>query len=71
MNTHKVTQAIEDVRPHVPAWIKLLERHVASLPPDRTPSGHDGDEGSSERSYAEHELQAMKRDLPALLAAGS
>ena len=69
MDVHKITQAIEDIRPHVPAWIMLLERHVASLPPDSFPSGHDGDEGSCERGYAEHELRAMKRDLAALLAA--
>jgi hypothetical protein len=68
MMAANVMAAIEDIRPHVPAWIKLLETHIASLPPDRDPSGHDGDDGSSDRGYAEHELRAMKRDLGALLA---
>ena len=53
--------AVEEIRPHVDAWIGLLEEHVAGLPEDG-PQG-SGDAG---RSYAEHELVAMKRDLGAL-----
>jgi hypothetical protein len=55
--------AVTDIRPHVETWIMLLESYVARLPPD-------GPAGSSEanRSYAEHELRAMRRDLGALLA---
>lgn len=58
--------AVADIRPHVGSWIKLLEAHVASLPPDG-PAGS----GDADRSYAEHELRAMRRDLGALLAAAS
>ena len=61
--------AVSDIRPHVPAWIALLEKYAASLPADRAPSGHDGDEGSTDRSYVEHELRAMRRDVSALLNA--
>ena len=54
--------AIEDIRPHVPHWIGLMEAYVASLPPDG-PMGS----GDADRSFAEHELHAMKRDLGALI----
>ena len=60
----KLRAAVNEVRPHIPAWIALLEAHVESLPPD----GPDGS-GDCARSYAEHELRAMRRDLGALLAA--
>ena len=63
----RLRSAVADIRSHVPAWIKLLESHVASLPPDR-PHAAEAD-GCFDRSYAEHELAAMKRDLAALLAA--
>jgi hypothetical protein len=53
--------AVDEVVPHVPAWIKLVERYVASLPPD----GSEGS-GQADRSHAEHELAAMKRDLGTL-----
>ncbi len=67
LDTDKALAAIADIRPHASAWIKLLEAHVASLPPDRPHSAEA--EGCFDRSYAEHELAAMKRDLAALLAA--
>ena len=63
MDATKTAAAVEDIRPHVPHWIALLEAHVASLPPD----GPDGS-GEADRSFAEHELRAMKRDLGALLS---
>jgi hypothetical protein len=58
--------AVEDVRPHASAWIRLLSAYVDSLPPDTTDTPERV--GCSDRSYAEHELRAMKRDLGALLA---
>jgi hypothetical protein len=60
----QLTLIIEDIRQHVPAWIGLLEEHVARLSEDGLLGTSDG-----ARSYAEHELKAMKRDLTALLAA--
>jgi hypothetical protein len=60
-----IASVIADIRPHVPHWIDLLEAYVASLPPD----GPDGS-GETDRSFAEHELRAMKRELGALLTAG-
>ena len=44
-----------------------LSDQAASLEPERQPSGHDGDDGSSDRSFAEHEVRAAERDLGALL----
>lgn len=61
-----VALAIEDIRSHAAAWIKLLTAYVNSLPPDTPPTAEN--EGNADRSYAEHELRAMKRDLAALLA---
>lgn len=55
--------AIEDIRPHFAAWTALLEIYVDSLPPDSVLNDND-----AARSYAEHELRAMHRDLGALLA---
>jgi len=57
---------IEDIRPHINAWIALLTTHVANLPPDTQPTAES--EGCADRSYAEHELHAMQRDLQALAA---
>lgn len=57
--------AVNEVRPHFDAWVRLLEEHRASLPPDSPPTPEN--DGVSDRSYVEHELQAMKRDLGALL----
>lgn len=54
-------QAAKDVAPHVRAWTVLLEEHVQSLPEDGEPGS-----GDAARSYAEHELRAMRRDLGAL-----
>lgn len=59
--------AVADIRPHAHAWIELLERYVSSLPPDGPVDPHTG-ESACDRSYAEHELRAMRRDLAALLA---
>ena len=63
----RMTAVVADIESHISAWTGLLEAHIAALSPDRSPSGHDGDEGSSERGYAEHELRAMRRDLGALV----
>lgn len=54
-------QAAKEVAPHAGAWLALLSEHVETLPED----GLDGS-GDSARSYAEHELRAMRRDLGAL-----
>lgn len=69
MDETTLASAVRDVLAHKDAWISLLTRHVATLPPDRPPSGYLGDHGSTEQSYAQHELQAMRRDLGALEAA--
>jgi hypothetical protein len=66
MREVKLDRAIADIRPHAAAWIKLLTAYVNSLPPDTEPTAES--EGNADRSYAEHELRAMKRDLTALLA---
>ena len=58
--------AIEEIRPHADAWISLMEAYVASLPPDTPETPEQA--GTADRSYAEHELRAMRRDLAALLA---
>lgn len=58
---------VNDIRPHFDAWVKLLTAYVNSLPPDIAPTAES--EGRSDRSYAEHELNAMKRDLGALFVA--
>jgi hypothetical protein len=60
----RLKQVADDIQPHVDAWIRLIERHVAQLPPD-TPQTPESD-GCSDRGYAEHELNAMRRDLRAL-----
>ncbi len=66
---HKLQTAIAEVRPHVDAWIYLLSSYVDSLPPDTQPTAES--DGTADRSYAEHELRAMKRDLVALVASTS
>lgn len=66
----RIEQAVGDILPHVDAWIGLLERHVANLPPDREPSPEDSG-GSADRGYAEHELRAMRSALGALLPAAA
>ena len=58
--------AVADIRPHLQSWTTLLERHRDSLPPDTPESAEE--EACYERSYVEHELRAMRRDLGALLA---
>jgi hypothetical protein len=57
---------VSEIKPHVSAWIDLLETHVRSLPEDaqETPEAP----GLSDKSYAEHELLAMKRDLGSLVS---
>ncbi len=57
----RIEAAVGDVRMHVNAWINLLDDYVKTLPPD-SPLGS----GEADRSYAEHELHAMRRDLGAL-----
>ena len=56
---------IENIRPHVSAWIALLQTYMDSLP---ATSGGLIDDDEAARSYAQHELRAMQRDLGALLA---
>ncbi len=58
--------AVQDIRPHIDTWISLLRTYVTSLPYDRLETSQDN--GNSDRSYAEHELKAMIRDLNALRA---
>lgn len=65
--TTEVFIAANDVAAHVDAWINLLRRHIASLPDDLPETAHE--DGTSDKSYAQHELRAMERDLPALLNA--
>lgn len=74
-STAKMRKAIEDIRPHARVWIGLLSHYLNTLPPDLPPSGHEGsgvsptDEYNSyTRSYVEHELHAMHRDLVNLLS---
>jgi len=55
-----VMAAIEDVRYHVSSWTMMLSRYVKTLP-------EETDE--CDRLYAAHELEAMERDLTALIAA--
>lgn len=62
----RMRAAIEDVRSHVDAWVSLLAEYVSTLPPDTQPTSEDS-AGLSDRSYAEHELRAMNRDLAALI----
>lgn len=57
-------RAAKDCAPHIPAWIALLEAYVETLPLD-----HAGGDCDAARSYALHELRAMKRDLGALAEA--
>ena len=62
---HTLEFAINEVRPHFRAWVGLLEDHRESLPPDSPPTPER--DGVSDRSHVSHELQALKRDLGALL----
>ena len=67
-STTRLLAAVDDVRSHVTAWTALLVQHVHSLPHDEQPTP-ENDSPDCARSYAEHELAAMRRDLAALLAA--
>jgi hypothetical protein len=63
-----LVSATEATLAHASSWTDLLDKHARSLPEDRPPSGHDGDDGCYDHSYAEHELKAMRRELAALAA---
>ena len=58
--------AAGDIGSHIPAWTGILERYLDSPPPDVPQSAEHPD--TSDRSYIEHELRAMRRDLAALMA---
>jgi hypothetical protein len=60
---HTIGVAVEDVRSHVLSWTMLIRCLVNSLPDDTS------DPESSNKSYAEHELYVIQRDLPALIKA--
>lgn len=62
----ELCQHVEAIRPHAQAWIQLLEAYRDALPHDRPPTPEDPD-GCSDRSYVDHEINAMRRDLGALL----
>ena len=62
-----LSEAADAVRTHVSAWTKLLATHAAGLPEDRIDTAEEA--GTAERGYAEHELAALRRDLPPLVAA--
>ncbi|MGR0185487.1 hypothetical protein [Azospirillum aestuarii] len=67
MTDKTLLNAAMDVTSHSAAWINLMREHVASLPEDIPPAPEcDGVFG---KSFAQHELAAMERDLPALEAA--
>jgi hypothetical protein len=53
--------AIDDVRTHVYAWTRLLERYLEIVK-------SDPDSDDIHRSCVEYELHAMRRDLAALVA---
>lgn len=65
--TDQIRTAIEEIRHHFTPWVDLLTAYVATMPPDTAPSPES--DGCYNRSYAEHELCAMKRGISALLAA--
>ena len=61
-----IQSAASEIKTHVDAWIELLERYIETLPPD-----DDLGSGEEDRSYAKHELHAMRRDLGALFSAAA
>lgn len=61
--------AIADVLAHKDAWLRLLETHLESLPTDLRETAETN--GRWDRSYVEHEITAMRRDLDALATAAS
>lgn len=61
-----VREHVDAVRTHADAWIGLLAALVETLPPDTAPTP-ENPAGQCSRSYAEHELRAMQRDLSALV----
>jgi len=67
MTDKTLLNAAMDVTAHSAAWTRLLREHVASLPED-IPPGPECD-GVFDKTFAQHELAAMERDLPALKAA--
>lgn len=59
---------IEEISRHSNSWIKLLTTYADSLPPDISPTPEDSD-GIADKSYALHELEAMKSTLSLLIRA--